>query len=93
MAIADIQGKSMSAYLPPWCTQRDCDMAQPGYWDAPQQWHECDACQGEGFIARRVTVYEHGCGFPHDGTAEELCGKCNGACGWLDDAESDRGSI
>jgi hypothetical protein len=25
----------MSGYLPPGCTQRECDEAQPGYWDEP----------------------------------------------------------
>ena len=26
----------MSGYLPPGCTQRECDEAQPGYWDEPE---------------------------------------------------------
>jgi len=59
------------------------------YWDAPQQWYVCDACDGSGIYARRVTVYEHGCGFPHYDTAEEPCGKCNGEGGWVDDVEPD----
>jgi hypothetical protein len=83
----------MAGYLPPGCTQRKCDEAQPGYWDPPQQWFVCDACDGSGVFARRVTVYEHGCGFPHDDTAEEPCGGCNGVGGWLDDAHADAEAV
>lgn len=87
----------MAGYLPPGCTQRECDMAQPGYWDddscddlPPEEWVTCGACDGSGVIAHRVTVYEHGCGFSHDDTTEEPCGKCNGVGGWIDDAQPDR---
>jgi hypothetical protein len=38
----------------------------------------CDNCDGSGIIARRVTVYEHGCGFPHDDTEESPCPECDG---------------
>jgi hypothetical protein len=38
----------------------------------------CDNCDGSGIIARRVTVYEHGCGVPHDDTDERPCPKCDG---------------
>jgi len=36
-------------YLPPGCTQRECDEAQPGYWDEPEpdeapEQYECDCC-------------------------------------------------
>lgn len=55
----------------------------------PEQWFTCDACNGSGVFARRVTVYEPGCGFPHDDTAEEPCEKCKGHGGWLDEAEPD----
>lgn len=79
----------MAGYLPPGCTQTECDQAQPGYWDPPQQWYECDACNGAGVFAYRITVYEHGCGFPHDDTAEEACGNCAGAGGWIGDVEPD----
>lgn len=27
----------MAGNLPPGCTQRECDEAQPGYWDSPEQ--------------------------------------------------------
>jgi hypothetical protein len=57
--------------------------------DPPQTWFECGACDGAGIIGRRVTVYEHGCGFPHDDTEEETCGQCNGAGGYLDDVLPD----
>lgn len=58
--------------------------------EPPQTWVDCDACGGDGYIVRRVTVYEHGCGFPHDDSAEETCGKCHGARGWMEDVEEDR---
>lgn len=38
----------------------------------------CGECRGSGVIGRRVTVYEHGCGFPHDDTEEEPCPACGG---------------
>jgi hypothetical protein len=38
----------------------------------------CVLCDGSGVIRRRVTVYEHGCGFPHDDTEESPCPKCDG---------------
>ena len=56
----------------------------------PQIWVECGACNGEGFIAKRVTVYEHGCGFPHYDTDEVRCEQCNGTGGWIDDVEHDQ---
>lgn len=56
---------------------------------APEQWFVCEACDGEGVIARRISVYEAGCGFPHDDTEERPCEACNGAGGWIDDAEPD----
>jgi hypothetical protein len=80
---------SRDGYLPPGCTQQECDEAQPGYWDPPQRWYECDACAGEGYTVHRITVYELGCGFPHDDSDERQCGKCNGAGGWMDDDQPD----
>ncbi len=38
----------------------------------------CAACDGRGYQARRVTVYEHGCGVPHDDTEEIPCAECDG---------------
>lgn len=38
----------------------------------------CPDCGGSGVIARRVTVYEAGCGFPHDDTDERKCEACDG---------------
>jgi hypothetical protein len=29
------EGNDMAGYLPDGCTQRECDEAQPGYWDEP----------------------------------------------------------
>jgi hypothetical protein len=46
------------------------------FWFVP-----CGHCGGSGVIGRRVTVYEHGCGFPHDDTEESPCPECDGT-GW-----------
>jgi hypothetical protein len=43
----------------------------------------CEACEGLGFILKRVTVYEAGCAFPHDDTDERQCEECGG-CGLLE---------
>lgn len=44
----------------------------------PEFLETCWACDGYGTIAKRVTVYEHGCGFPYDDTHEQQCKHCNG---------------
>ena len=80
----------MAGYLPDGCTQRECDEAQPGYWDPPQQEFVCDACDGSGVEVFGVWVYEPGCSFGHMSDDEVPCGKCNGAGGWIDDAEADQ---
>lgn len=56
---------------------------------APEQWFVCDVCDGSGVHAYRITVYEHGCGFPHDDTAEDPCGKCGGIGGWIGEVEGE----
>lgn len=33
--MTSIEENTMSGYLPPGCTQRECDEAQGGYWDEP----------------------------------------------------------
>lgn len=81
---------SRDGYLPPGCTQRECDEAQPGYWDPPQQWYVCDACNGSGEIVRGEWGCEPGCGHPHMMEIGEPCGKCNGEGGWMDDVEADQ---
>jgi hypothetical protein len=45
---------------------------------------DCPACDGYGVTAHRVTVYEHGCGFPHSDTDERPCERCGGA-GYIED--------
>ena len=38
---------SRDGYLPPGCTQRMCDEAQPGYWDVPEyEQIECECLNG-----------------------------------------------
>lgn len=79
----------MSGYLPDGCTQRECDEAQPGYWDeAPQQWFVCDECDGSGEIVRGEWGCEPGCG-RHMMEVGEPCGRCNGEGGWIDNVEAD----
>lgn len=56
---------------------------------APEQLFMCQACEGSGVQAHRITVYEHGCGFPHDDTAEKTCEQCGGLGTYLADAEPD----
>lgn len=66
---------------------------EPDYDDAPLEWFDCDKCDGYGTVAYRVTVYEHGCGFPHDDTDERSCPACGGEGGWYGYAEGDSPSI
>jgi hypothetical protein len=56
---------------------------------APETWVECPECRGAGHTVHRITVYEHGCGFPHDDTEERPCERCRGEGGWIDDVEPD----
>lgn len=57
-------------------------------WDEPPlQIFTCGVCDGRGYTLHRVTVYEHGCGFPHDDTDERPCEHCGGYGEFIDDAE------
>lgn len=56
---------------------------------APLQWFTCEACDGSGVQAFRVSVYEHGCGFPHDDTDERPCPECLGDGGFVGEALAD----
>ena len=38
----------------------------------------CPGCDGYGVIAYAITVYEHGCGFPHESSDERPCPGCDG---------------
>lgn len=78
--------------LPPGCTQQMCDEAQPGYWDPPQQWFECDACEGAGEVySGRMSHMVDSATIDPPEPVMETCGKCNGDGGWIDDVESDDG--
>ena len=48
----------------------------------PQQLFTCEACDGKGYTAHRITVYEAGCGFAHDDVDERSCEECGGL-GWF----------
>lgn len=39
---------------------------------------DCPTCEGEGVVRRRISVYEPGCGFPHDDIEEAPCPCCSG---------------
>lgn len=57
----------MAGNLPPGCTQRECDMAQPGYWDEPPEDERdidvpCEVCGTEGRIYRGQYENERDCG-------------------------------
>lgn len=58
--------------------------------DAPLEWRECPACDGEGRTVHRISVYEAGCGFRHDDSEERRCERCDGHGGWIDERRSDR---
>lgn len=41
----------------------------------------CETCQGEGRLITMGTVYEPGCGHPHQGEVDRgPCPECEGAC-------------
>lgn len=56
----------------------------------PEFLFDCEACGGEGYIARTVHVYEAGCGFSHPDVEETPCQACRGAGWFVGEAESDR---
>lgn len=58
--------------------------------EPPLQIFTCEACDGKGYTLRRITVYEPGCGFPHDDAEELPCEHCGGCGEFIDDAEGDR---
>lgn len=62
----------MSGHLPPGCTQRECDEAQPGYYDEPMDDDTCPECGGEGI------VFDCFDGFCED--AESGCELCERPC-------------
>jgi hypothetical protein len=58
--------------------------------EPPQTLAECPACGGEGCFVTRITVYELGCGFPHDDSHEETCTICGGGGFIVVDVEADK---
>lgn len=52
----------------------------------------CPCCNGSGVECQRITVYERGCGFPHDDVDEFPCGECDGTgTVWYDDEMPNEG--
>lgn len=51
---------------------------------------DCEACDGKGYIARTVHVYEAGCGFSHPDVEEKPCEACGGNGWFVLEAEGDR---
>lgn len=58
-------------------------MAQPGYWEPPQQWFQCDDCEGEGGYEKSQPTWDD----PYFAIWVK-CERCRGAGGWLNDAET-----
>ena len=56
----------------------------------PEVWLDCPECGGEGGWEQHCRVYEHGCGFAHDGSEWHSCDACNGKGGMIREAEGDR---
>lgn len=56
---------------------------------APEQWFTCDECCGEGEVhtGRMSHMVTSGTIDPPE-EIMETCGECNGAGGWLDEAET-----
>lgn len=56
------------------------DEGEPPWWDEDDQLYpiSCPACDGYGKQGRRITIYEHGCGFGHDDVEEWDCDECEG---------------
>ncbi|MBB6306282.1 hypothetical protein [Xanthobacter tagetidis] len=65
----------------PWCgaySSRSCEMEEEVGscpWEDSEP-DNCSTCGGSGVITKRVSVYEHGCGFPHDDGEEVPCPDC-----------------
>lgn len=57
--------------------------------DVPQQWFECDACDGAGEIPFAYWGYEPGCGHGHMIDDARPCTKCKGEGGWIGDVVAD----
>lgn len=53
----------------------------------PQQWFVCEACDGSGVEVFGTWEYEPGCGFGHASSDERPCSNCDGAGGFLGEAE------
>lgn len=61
--------------LDAWITREEPDYGEPKEEMYPT---ECPSCEGSGVQGRRITVYEHGCGFGHDDIEEYPCEECEG---------------
>jgi hypothetical protein len=80
----------LSGFVPEWLGQFDTfdDWRSPDDDlpdDPPEQFFECSECAGEGII--REGFYSHDCGYDVD---EKPCRACNGAGGYIDEAEGVR---
>lgn len=38
----------------------------------------CMNCNGHGYLYRTISIYEHGCAFPHPDIEERPCPQCGG---------------
>jgi hypothetical protein len=54
---------------------------------APEIIADCPYCGGDGHTLHRISVYEHGCGFPHDDVEARHCTDCHGVGFSIEEAE------
>ena len=60
---------SRDGYLPPGCTQLECDMAQPGYWDEPKENEMPEPTQAQYAMMQIIQVL---CGLTPEDRVEAL---------------------
>lgn len=70
--------------------ERDLLLEELNRGPQPERFYTCEQCGGEGVIYTAGWAYAPGCGYPHEDVEAHACTACNGAGGWLDEAEGDK---